>query len=338
MAAATMQPSFLSPANPSHTTRSGRHHFLHLNRHQPPCTIIVTTHQHHQPPLSSIMASPSCHPHHQSPSLFSPSPRHTTPSTTNITVTPPPPVQTSNMETPKECVCLRRKLEGIKSGGQWDAIRSICCISFHTQIGDDDEKNPIDVDNVDYVVNLQSNEVKKRHLEQAYLHKRSKMDVADSPQWCKASLERNQRMVDREIDYVEHKHYESIKALVSRVNDERRKGRNEERNGFECEDMNPKVLSGVCRVYGGWGAFWVLGRYGQSRTVLGVFPVDEYYRDVVVLEMKKEAETKLGRNKMIGKKEAETRTCSNHEDDDFFGVVDGGGSGMDEDEDEDVEN
>ncbi|KAF5197267.1 Galactose oxidase/kelch repeat superfamily protein [Thalictrum thalictroides] len=32
--------------------------------------------------------------------------------------------------------------------------------------------------------------------------------------------------------------------------------------------------------------FWVMGGYGESRTVSGVFPVDEYYRDGVVLELK----------------------------------------------------
>lgn len=32
--------------------------------------------------------------------------------------------------------------------------------------------------------------------------------------------------------------------------------------------------------------FWVMGGYGESRTVLGVFPVDEYYRDAVVMKMK----------------------------------------------------
>lgn len=32
--------------------------------------------------------------------------------------------------------------------------------------------------------------------------------------------------------------------------------------------------------------FWVMGGYGESRTVLGVFPVDEYYRDAVVMELK----------------------------------------------------
>lgn len=33
--------------------------------------------------------------------------------------------------------------------------------------------------------------------------------------------------------------------------------------------------------------FWVMGGYGESRTVSGVFPVDEYYRDAVVMELKK---------------------------------------------------
>lgn len=31
--------------------------------------------------------------------------------------------------------------------------------------------------------------------------------------------------------------------------------------------------------------FWVMGGYGESRTISGVFPVDEYYRDAVVLEL-----------------------------------------------------
>lgn len=31
--------------------------------------------------------------------------------------------------------------------------------------------------------------------------------------------------------------------------------------------------------------FWVMGGYGESRTVSGVFPVDEYYRDGVVMEL-----------------------------------------------------
>lgn len=36
------------------------------------------------------------------------------------------------------------------------------------------------------------------------------------------------------------------------------------------------------------GEFWVMGGYGESRTVSGVFPVDEYYRNAVVLELKKD--------------------------------------------------
>ncbi|XP_057965061.1 F-box/kelch-repeat protein OR23 [Malania oleifera] len=32
--------------------------------------------------------------------------------------------------------------------------------------------------------------------------------------------------------------------------------------------------------------FWVMGGYGESRTISGVFPVDEYYRDAVVMELK----------------------------------------------------
>ncbi|KAI3460944.1 hypothetical protein Pfo_017607 [Paulownia fortunei] len=32
--------------------------------------------------------------------------------------------------------------------------------------------------------------------------------------------------------------------------------------------------------------FWVMGGYGESRTVSGVFPVDEYYRDALVMELK----------------------------------------------------
>ncbi|XP_042516374.1 F-box/kelch-repeat protein OR23-like isoform X2 [Macadamia integrifolia] len=33
--------------------------------------------------------------------------------------------------------------------------------------------------------------------------------------------------------------------------------------------------------------FWVMGGYGESRTISGVFPVDEFYKDGVVLELKK---------------------------------------------------
>ncbi|KDP21336.1 hypothetical protein JCGZ_21807 [Jatropha curcas] len=33
--------------------------------------------------------------------------------------------------------------------------------------------------------------------------------------------------------------------------------------------------------------FWVMGGYGESRTISGVFPVDEYYKDAVVMDVKK---------------------------------------------------
>ncbi|XP_065861008.1 F-box/kelch-repeat protein OR23 isoform X2 [Euphorbia lathyris] len=33
--------------------------------------------------------------------------------------------------------------------------------------------------------------------------------------------------------------------------------------------------------------FWVMGGYGESRIISGVFPVDEYYRDAVVMDVKK---------------------------------------------------
>lgn len=32
--------------------------------------------------------------------------------------------------------------------------------------------------------------------------------------------------------------------------------------------------------------FWVMGGYGESRTVSGVFPVDDYYRDAVVMDLR----------------------------------------------------
>ncbi|XP_021768867.1 F-box/kelch-repeat protein OR23-like [Chenopodium quinoa] len=36
---------------------------------------------------------------------------------------------------------------------------------------------------------------------------------------------------------------------------------------------------------GGGREFWVMGGYGEARTINGVLPVDEYYKDVVVLEL-----------------------------------------------------
>jgi hypothetical protein len=33
--------------------------------------------------------------------------------------------------------------------------------------------------------------------------------------------------------------------------------------------------------------FWVVGGYGESRTISGIFPVDEYYKDAVVMDLEK---------------------------------------------------
>lgn len=54
-------------------------------------------------------------------------------------------------------------------------------------------------------------------------------------------------------------------------------------------DRLPRFRAGCVGFFVGSGEekeFWVMGGYGESRTVLGVFPVDEYYRDAVVMEMK----------------------------------------------------
>lgn len=54
-------------------------------------------------------------------------------------------------------------------------------------------------------------------------------------------------------------------------------------------DRLPRFRAGCVGFLVGSGEekeFWVMGGYGESRTVLGVFPVDEYYRDAVVMEMK----------------------------------------------------
>lgn len=50
------------------------------------------------------------------------------------------------------------------------------------------------------------------------------------------------------------------------------------------------------------GEFWVMGGYGGSRTVSGVLPVDEYYRDAVVLQLKKknDDDSDMGTWKEVG--------------------------------------
>lgn len=54
-------------------------------------------------------------------------------------------------------------------------------------------------------------------------------------------------------------------------------------------DELPRFRAGCVGFFVGNGEereFWVMGGYGESRTVSGVFPVDQYYRDVAVMEMK----------------------------------------------------
>ncbi|XP_022898257.1 F-box/kelch-repeat protein OR23 [Olea europaea var. sylvestris] len=51
-------------------------------------------------------------------------------------------------------------------------------------------------------------------------------------------------------------------------------------------DGLPRFRAGCVGFFLGRREFWVMGGYGESRTVSGVFPVDEYYRDAVVMELK----------------------------------------------------
>lgn len=54
-------------------------------------------------------------------------------------------------------------------------------------------------------------------------------------------------------------------------------------------DGLPRFRAGCVGFFVGNGddmEFWVMGGYGESRTISGVFPVDEYYKDVVVMELK----------------------------------------------------
>lgn len=54
-------------------------------------------------------------------------------------------------------------------------------------------------------------------------------------------------------------------------------------------DGLPRFRAGCVGFFVGTGEereFWVMGGYGESRTISGVFPVDEYYRDAVVMELK----------------------------------------------------
>ncbi|XVF32431.1 hypothetical protein REPUB_Repub17cG0082200 [Reevesia pubescens] len=64
-----------------------------------------------------------------------------------------------------------------------------------------------------------------------------------------------------------------------------------ERDKWEALDGLPGFRAGcvgfTVRGDGEEKEFWVMGGYGESRTVSGVFPVDEYYKDAVVMELKK---------------------------------------------------
>ncbi|XP_057781229.1 F-box/kelch-repeat protein OR23 [Salvia miltiorrhiza] len=53
---------------------------------------------------------------------------------------------------------------------------------------------------------------------------------------------------------------------------------------WEALDGLPRFRAGCVGFFIG-REFWVMGGYGESRTVSGVFPVDEYYRDTVVMEL-----------------------------------------------------
>ncbi|KAL6271487.1 hypothetical protein ACE6H2_028398 [Prunus campanulata] len=61
------------------------------------------------------------------------------------------------------------------------------------------------------------------------------------------------------------------------------------RNEWVAMDGLPGFRAGCAGFFVGEGEereFWVMGGYGESRTISGVFPIDEYYRDAVVMELK----------------------------------------------------
>ncbi|KAM2009593.1 hypothetical protein FF1_004097 [Malus domestica] len=58
-----------------------------------------------------------------------------------------------------------------------------------------------------------------------------------------------------------------------------------------CNGWVAKFSTGCAGFFVGDGEkreFWVMGGYGESRTISGVFPVDEHYKDDVVMELKNE--------------------------------------------------
>nr|XP_043621775.1 F-box/kelch-repeat protein OR23-like [Erigeron canadensis] len=58
------------------------------------------------------------------------------------------------------------------------------------------------------------------------------------------------------------------------------------RNEWVALDGLPGFRAGCVGFMVGEDEFWVMGGYGESRTVWGVFPVDDYYRDAVVMDLK----------------------------------------------------
>ncbi|XP_038888357.1 F-box/kelch-repeat protein OR23 isoform X2 [Benincasa hispida] len=62
-----------------------------------------------------------------------------------------------------------------------------------------------------------------------------------------------------------------------------------ERDEWVALDGLPRFRAGCVGFFvrnGDKREFWVMGGYGESRTISGVFPVDEYYRDAVVMELR----------------------------------------------------
>lgn len=62
-----------------------------------------------------------------------------------------------------------------------------------------------------------------------------------------------------------------------------------ERDEWVALDGLPTLRAGCVGFFVGNGEkreFWVMGGYGESRTISGMFPVDEYYRDAVVMELR----------------------------------------------------
>ncbi|KAM1748145.1 hypothetical protein ACFX12_009166 [Malus domestica] len=61
------------------------------------------------------------------------------------------------------------------------------------------------------------------------------------------------------------------------------------RNEWVAMDGLPGFRAGCAGFFVGDGEereFWVMGGYGESRIISGVFPMDEHYRDAVVMELK----------------------------------------------------